>query len=108
MLFSQNKEITLIALNSIQHVRPYDHVTGKEIVEIKAAKNEYEAFQVAVIASGNVNLEDIKATISPLKNGESVIDPQNITIFREEYVFIRNSTPRPQCAAGLFPDPLLP
>ncbi len=107
-LHSQNKDMTLMAVHTMKHIRPYDTVNGKSVVEIKAAKNEYESFQVAVIASGNKHLEKVHVKISPLTNGSAVINPENIKLYREEYVYVRNSTPRPQSAPGLFPDPLLP
>ena len=107
-LFSQNENMTLLSVNTMKHIRPYDRVKGKSSVEIKAAKNEYESFQVAVIAGGEKHLENVRVKISPLKNGDAVIGEKNISIFREEYVYVRNSTPRPQEAPGLFPDPLLP
>ena len=107
-LFSQNNDMKLLSVNTMKHIRPYDTVEGKPFVDIKAARNEYEPFQVAVIASGDKHLEKVRAKISPLKNGDAVIDPKNIKLFREGYVYVRNSTPRTQSAPGLFPDPLLP
>ena len=107
-LIAQNEDMVLVSVNTMKHIRPYDKIDGAGVISIKAARNEYESFQVAVIASGDKHLENIKVKISPLSNGIAVIPSENITTYREEYVFVRNSTPRPQEAPGLFPDPLLP
>ena len=107
-VFSQDKDMELVSVNIMKHIRPYDKVKGSASVGIKAARNEYEPFQVAVIASGDKHLENIRVRLSPLTSGDDQIAPENIKVFREEYVFVRNSTPRPQEAPGLFPDPLLP
>jgi hypothetical protein len=50
----QDYTIKLTALNSLQRAIPGVPVTGKSTIDIKAAKNEYEAFQI-VISSGTEN-----------------------------------------------------
>jgi hypothetical protein len=37
-----------------------------------------------------------------------VIDKKHLTIFREEFVYLPNSTPRAELPPGLYPDPLIP
>ena len=98
----------LTALNSMQRAIPGRPVEGAQVIDIKAAKNEYEAFQV-VIAAGNENLlQNVQVTISDLEGESGRIGSDNISLFRAENVHLRNSTDRAYFGPGLFPDPLLP
>ncbi|NOY61476.1 MAG: DUF4091 domain-containing protein [Calditrichaeota bacterium] len=106
-LIAAEQPIQLQALNSMQRVQPYSAVKGKNIAEIKAAGNEYEAFQVAIIAGAD-NLENVRIKMSDLRGKNGRIGKDNIFLYREEYVPIRHSSPRAGCPPGLYPDPLLP
>lgn len=98
----------LTALNSMQRVIPSKAVHGKNSIEIKAARNEYEAAQVVITASGENHLQDIKIAVSDLQNDQGKIGKDNIHLYREENVFVRNPSPRAELPPGLYPDPLLP
>jgi len=99
--------IKLTALNSMQRLLPGEVVKGKDVVDIKAAKNEYEAFQV-VISTGKDKLENVKIEIYDLEGTNGRIGKENITMFREGLVYLRYSTPKAKYAPGLYPDPLIP
>lgn len=101
-------KIQLTALNSMQRAIPGMSVSGKSEVNIKAAKNEYEAFQVVISAGKNNHLKNVKVDITDLKGENGKIGRENIKMFRVENIHIRNSSPRAAYAPGLFPDPLLP
>jgi hypothetical protein len=62
--------IRLKALNSMQRAIPGRPLEGAPIIDIKAAKNEYEAFQVVISAGNGNHLNNVKVTISDLE-GES-------------------------------------
>ena len=102
------KKIKLTALNSMQRIRQSEKQFGACEVEIKAARNEIESFQV-VVGALDENITIIDAQISDLiaDNG-SKIEKENIKLFREEYVRVRRSTPRADLPPGLYPDPLIP
>ncbi len=90
----------------MQLIKQENNLIGENIVKIKAAKNEYEPFQIAIVAGGKLN--NVKVEMSDLKGENGMIGKENITLFREEYVPIRNSSPRVVYSQGLYPDPLLP
>jgi len=97
----------LQAFNSMQLIQQENKAKGEDVAKIKAAKNEYESFQIAVIAKSG-KLDHVKIEISDLKSDNGTIGKENIVLFREEYVPVRNSTPRVTYPQGLYPDPLLP
>lgn len=105
----QTKErMKLESLNSMSRIRPSQVIQGETKVEIKAAKNEYEAFQVVIFAPDNARLKNVKVEITDLVGEKGKLDRNNITLFKEEYIYVRHSTPRATCNPGVFPDPLLP
>ena len=105
---SSYKPVSLSALNSMQRIIPLHKIKGKPEVEIKAARNEYEAFQVVISAGAETHLRNVKIEISDLKNSDGIINEKNIEIFREFNVYLPHSSPRAECPPGLYPDPLLP
>ena len=58
---SQNTqdEIDLSVLSSLERLNPGSAVEGKSLADIKAAKNEYEAFQLVISAGKNLKLENV-------------------------------------------------
>ncbi len=100
-------DVILAALNSMERLSPYDPVRGGPEAVVKAARNEFESFQV-VISPVQRNIRVVKAEMSELKSDKGIIGQENIKLFREEYVRVRRSSPEAQLPPGLFPDPLLP
>ncbi len=96
----------LKAFNPMQLIKQENNLKGESIVKIKAAKNEYEPFQIAIVAGAKLN--HVKIEMSDLKGENGSIGRENIVLYREEYVPIRNSSPRVVYSQGLYPDPLLP
>ncbi len=102
------KEIQVRVLDSMSRIRPYQTIQGKMEAEIKAAKNEYESFQIVIFAPNDVGLKNLKVEVSDLLGNKEKLSKNFITLFKEEYIYVRHSTPRATCEPGLFPDPLLP
>jgi len=92
----------------MQRAIPGQSAEGSSIIDIKAAKNEYEAFQVVISAGDKNHLKNIRVSISDLEGEKGRISPDNVRLFRAENIHLRNSTPRADFGPGLFPDPLLP
>ena len=102
------EKISLTALNSMERIGQNESPRGATSVEIGSAKNEVESFQV-VVAAPTENITVVKAEISDLTGPDgSRIGQDNVTLFREEYVRVRMSTPRAELPPGLYPDPLVP
>lgn len=100
--------LKLSALHSLQRIGQSDVVAGVASVDIAAARNEVESFQVVVSASDQ-NLNVVAAELSDLVAEEgSRIGKEHATLYREEYVRVRISTPRAELPPGLYPDPLVP
>lgn len=82
-------------------------------IQLMAAKGEYEAFQI-VIKAPQVNLEGVNVTVSELTNSEGgTIDPQNINLYREHYIYVDRPSPQgwaanPTLGKGWYADALIP
>lgn len=100
--------IRLTALNSMQRIMPGQVPEGKSVAGVKAAKNEYEAFQVVITAGKNQHPESIKVEISDLQGEHGNIGMENITMYREGMVYLRHSSPKAAFPPELYPDPLIP
>ena len=61
-----NQPIKLIALNSMQRIPTGTDLSGKEAIQIMAAKNEYEAFQLIIKAGNDTHLKNIKLQVTAL------------------------------------------
>ena len=100
--------IELTALSSMERIGQDQEIYGAATVEIKAARNEVESFQV-VVAAPKENISIVRVEISDLVGqAGSKIAGTNIRLFREEYIRVRMSTPRAELPPGLYPDPLVP
>ncbi|HEY4085786.1 MAG TPA: glycoside hydrolase domain-containing protein [Bryobacteraceae bacterium] len=80
---------------------------------LSAARGEYESFQIAIQApTGGLN--DVNASVSALTGpGGAVIAQSNISLFREHYVYVNQSSPNwggsnQPLGAGWYPDALIP
>ena len=72
--------------------------------QVKAARNEYEAFQV-VLNSKHWELKNIKIFVTDLEGKKgNFIKKENIEIFLEHYIYISKFTTSP----GWYPDALIP
>ena len=93
---------------SLTRVQPTTPAGSKKIVEIAAARNEVEAFQVIVSSTGP-KLEGVMAFVSDLSDGAGHhISNTHIKLYRQEYVYLRNPSPYSSEPPGWWPDPLVP
>ncbi|MFH1018702.1 MAG: glycoside hydrolase domain-containing protein [Pseudomonadota bacterium] len=106
--------LTVWVAPSLARVGPSDAAGTLTQVELYAARGEYESFQVVVRAPTG-GLTNVRVSSSSLAGpAGSVIAARNVTLFREHYVFISESSPdwrganRPSGTPGWFPDGLIP
>jgi hypothetical protein len=94
--------------NPMVRVRPVSPPKSSQLVEIAAARNEVEPFQVVVTAMTQ-KLEEVTASVSDLTDGRGHRIPRTaIALFREQYVYVRNPSPNSPEPPGWWPDPLVP
>ncbi|MCP5053024.1 MAG: DUF4091 domain-containing protein [bacterium] len=86
-------------------IRPGDAHGTSKTVHIKAAKNEYESFQIAVSDTQAIRVNSI--SVSSLTGSSGSIDRSNIKVYRECYMNIQTVSNR-EGERGLWPDALLP
>ncbi|MCX6044820.1 MAG: DUF6067 family protein [Chloroflexi bacterium] len=79
----------------------------KQAVYLRAARNEYEAFQVVVAAHGQ-KLTNGRAQISDFRGKSTIIDHQYATLYREHYVQVKTPSPLSPMDADWIPDALIP
>jgi hypothetical protein len=80
-------------------------------IDLSAAKNEYESFQIAVLPEIGKTLEKVSLTVRPpgLSGEKGKIVAENIRIYRVAYVDTANTGARyPSLYKGMWPDILLP
>ncbi len=83
--------------------QPEDNTTAS----IKAAKNEYEPFQVILRSHENLKNVDVSASDLVGPDGQR-IGKENISLFREHYVYVRVPSSRCDNPPGWYPDALIP
>src|SRR5579863_519215 len=99
--------MTVWTQSSLVKVRPTDPPTGNSIVTLKAARNEFEPFQIIVTAPGQ-GLDEVDITISDLvSDSQDRIAATKIQAYRE--AFINVATPSTiEGGPGEWPDALIP
>ena len=94
--------------NPMIRVQPDTRPNEKDFIEIAAARNEVEPFQVIVSAFAR-KLEGVTASVSDLEDGKGhKIDHSQMTLYREQYVYIRTPSPYSTEPPGWWPDALVP
>ncbi|PYV88956.1 MAG: hypothetical protein DMG05_14645 [Acidobacteria bacterium] len=94
--------------NPMIRVKPETPPARKNTVEIAAARNETEPFQVIISALAH-KLEDITATVSDLEDGQgNKIDHSQMTLYRQQYIYVRDPSPYSTEPPGWWPDALIP
>ena len=104
---SPEPEVKLTVISSMERIQQHEPIFGEPKTVIKAARNEYEAFQV-VVGAMQRNVRVVNAEISDLTGDAGTIGKHNATLYRPEYVRIIRSAPRAQVPPGLHTDPLVP
>ena len=81
-------------------------------VVLRAARNEYTAFQLMITASGQ-DLKGANASAGDLQGETGVISNQNIVLYREHYLHVTEASSSmygelSTTGPGWYPDPLVP
>jgi Concanavalin A-like lectin/glucanases superfamily/Glycoside hydrolase 123, catalytic domain/Glycoside hydrolase 123 N-terminal domain len=117
ILYADNSDdITIWTLNNLVRVKKDKSPIAGNLygsVSIKAAKNEYEPFQIVVSARGmDRALSNVNISISNLTNSSlNTFSNDNFKFYREHYVEISTSSPSSPNgpdAPGWYPDALIP
>ncbi len=103
-----DESLTYWIANGTTRVKPDDIPIAAKTVTIQAAKNEYEPFQVILRAEAE-HLKNVDVAVSDLigPSGQQ-IGAENITLFREHYIYVRTPTYRCDNPPGWYPDALIP
>ncbi len=111
---------TTSAMEAIERKQPApaailkgDRLNQVNTIELTSARGEYEAFQI-VIQAPKSNLSNVNLVVSDLKNKDgAAIDRQNITLYREHYIYVDRPSPQrwsanPTLGKGWYADALIP
>ncbi|SEA30053.1 protein of unknown function [Thiothrix caldifontis] len=94
------------AIGVLERFAPFEPVVGSDQVDIFAARNEYEGFQL-VITAGQAGAMNVQISVSSLRSSDGeVID--GLQVFRERYVKVSTPSPYSPYPPQLWPDILLP
>ncbi len=88
-------------------VRPSDAPATAPSASIKAARNEFEAFQI-VLRAGAADVGQVSAKLAqPLQGAPGAIPAANVVLYAERYYDVGTAS-NDEGAPGLWPDPLVP
>jgi len=89
-------------------IRPQDQPRTNSSIIIKAARNEYEPFQV-VVHSGSNSVKNVNVEITDLRSKRGGIIPgRHIALYREHYLEVTKPSPKSKEGAAWYPDALVP
>ncbi len=98
---------TVTVHSSLETLRPAGPLSGPASATLRAARNEFESFQVAVSA-GELPVGDLRIElITPLAGPGGTIPAANVTIYREQYLGLGQPSDL-EGATGPWPDALIP
>ncbi|MFB3882667.1 MAG: S-layer homology domain-containing protein [Armatimonadota bacterium] len=93
---------------------PWERVLKTEIpafdsasVELAAARNEFESFQV-IVSAADQPFANVRVVASPLVGPAGEIGAENVRFFREHYIEIATPSYWSAAPPGWYPDPLIP
>lgn len=97
--------VTCWTASATKKIRPNDSSESGFNVNIQAAKNEYESFQIVLSDTESFIINNI--SVSDLKKGSKFIDNRYIKVYREVYIDIKTIS-NTEGEYGLWPDALIP
>ncbi|ACC80083.1 DUF4091 domain-containing protein [Nostoc punctiforme] len=104
----------LYMVPSLKRIGQTEKITNTSLSKIYAAKGEYESVQL-VIKAPSSGLTNVNISVSDLLGSNNQIIPKNnITLYREHYVYVSHSSPNmrdnlnPPLGVGWYPDGLIP
>ncbi|MEH2411954.1 DUF4091 domain-containing protein [Nostoc sp.] len=99
---------------SLKRIGQTEKIVSRPSINIFAAKGEYESFQLVIGARAG-GLTNLKVSVSDLLGSQGqTIGKNNITLYREHYVYVNHSSPNPKgnlnppLGIGWYPDGLIP
>jgi hypothetical protein len=99
---------------SLQRISQTEEGNSVTDIQLYAARGEYESFQIGIKASEN-QLSNVNVSVSDLLGeNKQTIAKNNITLYREHYVEVVNSSPQQKDSSnsslgtGWYPDALIP
>lgn len=99
---------TVYFVDNLRRILPDEKPQRTSSIELFAAKNEYEPFQI-VIYGGDNGLRDVTVSVSDLRNSKNrIISSKNIVLYREHYIEVKTPSPKSSLGAGWYPDALIP
>jgi hypothetical protein len=104
---STTSGLTVWVVDSLTRVQPTDPPGTTKAASIKAARNEYEAFQVIIRAPPGQALSNVNVVASDLV-GPGIIPARNVVLYREHYVEVKTPSPGSPYPPGWWPDALVP
>ena len=100
-------KLTFGVVGATYKVRQQDKPKTSPAASIKAARNEFESFQIVFSSSAKVTGVSVKLS-APLTGPKGAkIPAKNVVLYREEYYHV-NVASNSEGASGLWPDPLIP
>ncbi|MBW4646788.1 MAG: DUF4091 domain-containing protein [Goleter apudmare HA4340-LM2] len=100
--------------SSLERIGKTDQPGSITEIQLYAARGEYEPFQIGIRAP-NSGLTNVNISLSDLSNQNNQVIPKtNITLYREHYVYVSNSSPKrrgstnPPLGPGWYADGLIP
>ncbi len=115
LLFTQAPPVVSVA-GSLQRVGPQDRVGSGTKARLWAARGEYESFQIITRAPDSNNVTHVSVSVSDLVGpGGRIISKDNLTLYREYYVYIGPNSGSPDwlgsnrpLGPGWYADALIP
>src|SRR6266702_1239748 len=98
---------SVTAVPSSLKVRNGDNPAIVSSIEVRAARNEFEAFQMVVTARSPLNGVVVTAPTLTLDGSSITIPRSEVRLYREQNVYF-SSPSNPEGASGWWPDALVP
>ncbi|MGK7934445.1 MAG: glycoside hydrolase domain-containing protein [Xenococcaceae cyanobacterium] len=101
------------AVPGLERITPQDSAGNKTRIQLRAARGEYEPFQIGIKAPPR-GLNNVNVFISDLTNDNGeIISQKNITLYREHYIFSPAASPEESrdnfsSGVGWYADGLIP
>jgi hypothetical protein len=99
--------ITAWVVDPLTRVQPTDSPGPIQSAWIKAARNEYEAFQLVIRAPSGQALSNVNVVASALI-GPGGASAGTVRLYREHYIQVTTRSPYSPYPAGWYPDALIP
>lgn len=100
--------MTVEFFDGLTRIAPEALVPHTTAPALKAARNEFEPFQI-VVRAGEEGLKGVNVEITDLRDeGGHVLSRRNLTLYREHYLQVAKPTPKSKEGAGWYPDALVP